>query len=62
MGSALMRGRTLEPKAVKEAKQWQTKRIRQLLNKDRTALSPKERGEARRLTKRWDFWNYTFKD
>ena len=58
MSNALMRGRTLEPQAVKDAKDWRTQRLKYLLGKYRLELTRKERNEARRLTGRWDFWNY----
>ena len=58
MGSALERGRTLVPEAVECAKHWRTQRLKYLLGKSRLELTPKERREARRLTGRWDFWNY----
>lgn len=56
MSSALTRGRTLNLRAVAEARKWRIQRISYLLSKNRLALTPKERGEARRLTGRWDFW------
>ena len=56
--TALSRGRTLDPKAVKMAKEWQAKRIKYLLGKHRLELTRKERNEARRITGRRDFWNY----
>ena len=58
MSSALRRGRTLNPEAAEEAKKSMAERRKQLLGKHRLKLSRKERGEARRLTGRWDFWNY----
>lgn len=58
MSSALRRGRTLDPRAVKRAGEKKKARIRQLLNKGRLSLTRKERSEARRLTGRWDFWSY----
>lgn len=58
MTSALMRGHTLVQNAVKKAQVWREKRIKHILNRPRYLLSPKERSEARRLTGRWDFWNY----
>jgi len=58
MGSALRRGRTLIPEAVASAKRWRQSRIKELLSRHRLTLRPCERNEARRLTGRWDFWNY----
>lgn len=58
MSNALMRGRTLDPKAVKLAQDWRSKRIKYLLSKHRLELTRKERNEARSLTGRLDFWNY----
>ena len=58
MSSAIMRGRTLKPGAVRRAKIWRKQRIEELLGQHRLSLTHKERGEARRLTGRLDFWNY----
>ena len=58
MSSAMMRGRTLKRGAVIRAKIGQKLQLNELLSHHRTALTSKERGEARRLTGRWDFWNY----
>jgi hypothetical protein len=59
MSTSLKRGRKLNPKAVADAKMWREQRIKYLLSQDRISLTPKERSEARRLTGRWDFWNYS---
>ena len=58
MSSALRRGRTLDPQAVKRAKKYQQWRLKYLLVvvPHRIMLTLKERSEARRLTGRWDFW------
>jgi hypothetical protein len=58
MSSALLRGRTLDPKAVRQANDWKVKRLKYLLSKPRLELTYKERNELRKLTRRWDFWNY----
>ena len=61
MSNALRRGRTLARDAVEQATKWRKQRIAHLLSIakiDRTTLSRKERSEIRRLTGRWDFWNY----
>ena len=55
--NALMRGRTLDKNDVARAKNWRENRLKELLSVHRLELSRKERGEARRLTGRWDFWN-----
>lgn len=57
MSNALMRGRTLIPEAVEKARKWREERIKYLLSQDRLSLTRKERNEARRLTRRYDFWN-----
>ena len=57
MSSALRRGRTLDPNAVNRALEVQAARRKELLSRDRLSLTAKERGEARRITGRWDFWN-----
>ena len=57
MSMALVRGRTLEPKAVAMAKRQAEQRREYLLSQDRLSLTSKERGEARQITGRWDFWN-----
>lgn len=49
MGSALSRGRTLNPEAVEDAKKWRQDRIKELESKDILALTRKERHELRRL-------------
>ena len=59
MSSALVRGRTLDLFAVNQAQNWRVKRIEELLSRNRLELSRKERNEARKLTGRWDFWNYS---
>ena len=58
MSSALMRGRTLNPHAVTFARGWRKQRLEYLLGRYRLELTRKERNEARRLTGRWDFWDY----
>ncbi len=58
MGNALVRGRTLNPDAVKVARDWRVQRLKYLLGKHRLELTYKERNEARKLTGRRDFWNY----
>ena len=58
MSSALLRGRTLDPRAVKDAKVWRARRLKYLLGKHRLELTNKECAEARRLTGRRDFWEY----
>ncbi len=56
MSSALMRGRTLDRRAVRLARDWRDTRLEYLLGKHRLELTFKERDEARRLTGRWNFW------
>ena len=58
MSNALSRGRTLNSQAVEVAREWRKHRIKYLLSQHRLSLTPKERSEARRLTGRWDFWEY----
>jgi ribosomal protein S6E (S10) len=55
--AAIVKGKTLEPWAVAMAQSHCAKRRAELLSRNRVTLTPKERGEARRLTGRWDFWN-----
>lgn len=62
MTSALKRGRTLDPNAVKQAQGHREQRLKYLLNTPVRKLTPKERREARRLTGRWDFWNHKRKE
>ena len=56
MSPILASSRTLDRRAVAAAKKWREQRIKYLLSQDRLSLTFKERGEARRLTGRWDFW------
>jgi hypothetical protein len=53
---SIMRGKTLEPDAVSRALSVQAERRKELLSRNRISLTAKERGEARRITGRWDFW------
>jgi hypothetical protein len=59
MSSALRRGRTLNPRAVAYAVRQRDIRRDELLARDRTSLTARERSEVRKLTGRWDFWNYS---
>jgi hypothetical protein len=58
MSSALRRGRTLNPRAVAYAVRQHEIRRDELLARDRATLTARERSEVRKLTGRWDFWNY----
>lgn len=49
MTSALRRGKTLDPEAVKKAKEWRKARIEELESRDILSLSRKERHELRRI-------------
>ena len=49
MGSALRRGRTLDPKAVEKARQWRKKRLEELESKPILSMSFKERHELHNL-------------
>ncbi len=54
---SIIRGKTLDPNAVNRALEVQAARRKELLSRNRLSLTAKERGEARRITGRWDFWN-----
>ncbi len=56
MSRALMRGRTLSQKAVEIAKFHRDTELKKLLEKDRVMLTAKERSLARKLSKKFKFW------
>ena len=55
---SIVRGKFLEPTAVRKALAVQDARRTELFSRGRLSLTAKERGEARRLTGLWDFWTW----